>query len=86
MMTLGLLRCFHERNKIIPDDLSVVTYDNTLNPFLQGTELTSIDQNMHKLAVSACEILIEHIEQTDMENKIVCLEPHLVRKNSVKKL
>ncbi|SFD37196.1 LacI family DNA-binding transcriptional regulator [Clostridium uliginosum] len=86
MMTLGLMRCFQEHNKRVPEDISIISYDNTLNPFMQGTEITSIDQNIEKLALTACDILIENIKQPNIEKKTICLEPHLIEKDSVKKL
>lgn len=84
MMTLGLMRCFQEHHKQVPHDYSIISYDNTLNPFMQGTEITSIDQNVEILAVRACEILIENIKNPSMKAKTICLEPRLIEKDSVK--
>lgn len=84
MMTLGLLRYLQENNKRVPDDISIISYDNTLNPFMQGTEITSIDQNIDTLAQTACNILMENIKDPHMKKKTVCLEPHLIEKDSVK--
>ncbi|MEG0329426.1 MAG: LacI family DNA-binding transcriptional regulator [Longicatena sp.] len=84
MMTLGVMRCLQEHHKKIPDDISIVSYDNTLSKFIQGTEITTIDQNIGKLVMSACDILIKNIENKDSNHKTICLEPHLVEKDSIK--
>lgn len=86
MMTLGLMRCFQEHHKLVPHDYSIISYDNTLNPFMQGIEITSIDQNIEKLAITSCKVLIENIVYPNMEKKTICLEPHLIEKDSVKAL
>ena len=46
MMTLGVMRYFQAHHVRIPQDISIVSYDNTLNRFTLGTEITSVDQNV----------------------------------------
>lgn len=86
MMTLGLLRCLQEHHKRIPEDYSIVSYDNTLNPFMLGTEITSIDQNVEVLATSACEILMERILHPTISHKTICLKPQVIEKDSIKRI
>lgn len=84
MMTLGVMRCFQEHGVRVPQDVSVISYDNTLNPFmLQGTQITSIEQNVSLLAVTACDVLLGQIKQPKTSSREICLEPKLIEKDSV---
>ncbi len=86
MMTLGLCKYFNDNNISIPDDISVVTYDNILNHFMIGTSVTAIKQDIPTLAENACNILFEQIENKSIENKTVILTPELVLNKSVKRI
>lgn len=84
MMTLGLLQCFQEHNKRIPEDYSIISYDNTLDPFMQNTKITSIDQNIELLAITSCDIMIKQITDSTAEKECVCLKPRIIEKDSIK--
>lgn len=86
MMTLGLIKCLNEHHLRIPEDYSIISYDNLLNPYMQGTEITSIDQNVEKLAIESCKMLLAHIEHKELSFSELCLDPQLIEKDSVKKI
>ena len=50
---------------------------------MQGSEITSVDQNVKKLAIESCKVLLSHIEHEDLPYEDVRLEPHLIIKDSV---
>lgn len=83
MMTLGLIKCLSEHQLRIPQDISIISYDNLLYPYMQGSEITSVDQNVKKLAIESCKVLLSHIEHEDLPCEDVRLEPHLIIKDSV---
>lgn len=84
MMTLGLIKCLNEHHLRIPEDYSIVSYDNLLYPYMQGTEITSIDQNVETLAITSFEMLLAHIEKENHQVSSVRLKPQLIIKDSVK--
>ncbi len=86
MMTLGLCKYFNDNNIAIPDDISVVTYDNILNHYMIGTSITAIEQDIPTLAENACNVLFKQIDDKSIENKTVILTPELIINNSVKKI
>lgn len=86
MMTLGVMRYFQEHGVRIPEDMSIVSYDNTLNPFALGTAITSVDQNLEILAKTSCDVLLESIEHPEYEKKEICLKPLLIEKDSIKNI
>ncbi len=83
MMTLGLLKRLKEEKIKVPEDLSIVSYDNLLNEFMLDMQITSIGQNVSKLGITACKLMLNVIENKKSENKIMCLSPELIIKDSV---
>lgn len=86
MMTLGLLKRLRELNLKVPEDLSIVSYDNMLNDFMIDFKITSIEQNVSKLGKMACDIMLNIIQNKESNYKNICLAPKLVVNNSVKKI
>lgn len=85
MMSLGFLKYIDEIKKEIPKDISLISYDNTLNVFYQGMTITVIEQNVSQLAIAACDLLFETMYHKD-DCKQICLRPKLILKDSVKEI
>ncbi|MCR0325961.1 LacI family transcriptional regulator [[Clostridium] innocuum] len=83
MMTLGVMRYFQEHSIRIPQDISIISYDNTLNRFTLGTEITSVDQDVALLAKTACDELLAQINEPEHPKQDICLKPQLIEKDSV---
>ena len=83
MMTLGGMRYFQEHHVRIPQDISIVSYDNTLNRFTLGTEITSVDQNVGLLAKTSCNELLAQLRDPAHRQQDICLKPQLIEKDSV---
>lgn len=86
MMTLGLLKHLKEAKINVPEDLSIVSYDNTLNDFILDLQLTSIEQNVSNLGKKACEVMLNIIQNKQSKLANICLEPKLIINNSVKSI
>lgn len=86
MMTLGLLKRLKEEGIKVPVDLSIVSYDNTLNDFIIDLQLTSVEQNILDLGKKASELMLSLIQNRHSKFADICLEPKLVVNNSVKKI
>lgn len=86
MMALGYMKYIYEEGLHIPEDYSLVSYDNQLYHFNLGVALSAVDQDVEELGVVACELLMKRIQEpkSQIENRI--LKPKLVLKESVKKL
>lgn len=83
MMSLGFLKKLYEVGKTVPDDYSLVSYDNTLAPYLIGIELTSVEQNVTRLGIQTFKLLLERINKIQETPKDILLMPQLILKNSV---
>lgn len=86
MMTLGLLKRLIEMNKKIPDDISIVSYDNLLNEFMIFMQISSIDQNVAELGTASCKLMFDLVQNNLKGNSTICLNPHLICKDSVKNI
>ena len=62
----------------VPDDLSVVGYDDSRFAALPGIDLTSVRQDIPKMARLAVKAAVERLERPTRKPKDVVLRPKLV--------
>jgi len=85
LMALGAMRAFREMKISIPDDISIIGYDNSLYAQTSYESLTSIDQCVQDIGKKAIHILLNMIEKKDIKAKKIFIEPHLVKRDTVKR-
>ncbi|MCL5996111.1 MAG: LacI family transcriptional regulator [Chloroflexi bacterium] len=82
LMTLGALDAIHERRIVIPEQLSVVSFDDMpLVAYLQPP-LTTVVQPAYQLGQTAFTLLHDRIEQPGMPVKHIRLQTTLVIRSS----
>lgn len=79
-----LLGVFRAANLRIPEDISVVGYDNIRLCEFPGIELTTIGQQRENIGIKCAETAIACAENRPYPRKIL-LEPELVERKTVKK-
>ncbi len=80
LMGVGAVNACKRMGKRIPQDMSIIGYDNiSLSRFIEP-KLTTMDQNMFALGSNAAELLIEKIETG--KSKRVVLDNVLVERES----
>ncbi|OEE78512.1 substrate-binding domain-containing protein [Vibrio genomosp. F6] len=84
MMAMGLINAASEANVRIPNDLSIIGYDDIRLAKYMTPSLTTIHQPKYRLGQSAVDALLYRLENPDDEPQIVQLEPSLVERKSVK--
>lgn len=75
---LGIYRAAHELGLRIPEDLSLVGYNNTALAALAPVQLTSVDQAGHTMGSSAARMLIERVEGRRDRAMRTTMTPRLV--------
>ncbi|MBO8463899.1 MAG: LacI family DNA-binding transcriptional regulator [Firmicutes bacterium] len=85
MMTLGFLKGLHAYGKCVPKDISIVSYDNSLNEYLLEVELTTVDQNVKILAKESSKMMLALLEGESKQTDKLILEPELIIRKSVVK-
>lgn len=87
LLALGIIRGLRELNIKVPEEVSVIGYDNIEFGKFSEPELTTINQPTAKLAEEAVKLLTEKFDKkyNEVERKII-VEPNLVLRNSIKKI
>ncbi|WP_237743073.1 LacI family DNA-binding transcriptional regulator [Bifidobacterium choerinum] len=65
LMAMGVMQRLAELGLHVPEALSIIGYDNILRRFGMASRLTTIEQDVHKLAVRSWECLYRHIRRHD---------------------
>ncbi|MFD4509177.1 LacI family DNA-binding transcriptional regulator [Streptomyces sp. NPDC058457] len=79
---LGVWRAAHELGLRVPEDVSIVGYNNTAVADLATVQLTSVDQAGRGMGVSAARLLIERVEGRREHAVQTTMTPRLVVRRS----
>lgn len=79
---LGFLSTCAEKGLRVPEELSVVSFDNTKFAQWGKVPLTSVDQNVTDMGTMAVKVLLKRMEDPQMSTERVILDPHLVVRES----
>ncbi|WP_129724236.1 substrate-binding domain-containing protein [Xylanivirga thermophila] len=71
---------------IVPDDCSVVGFDNDIFSMLSNPKLTTVETNMEEMSRNATKFIMRKIENPDRENDRVLVKGKIVYRDSVKKI
>ncbi|EEA96704.1 LacI family DNA-binding transcriptional regulator [Pseudovibrio sp. JE062] len=83
LMAMGAYRAIQERGLRIPEDISVIGYDDVEYASYMAPTLTTIKQPSFELGLSAAEALINHLEEKTEMPPVIKLVPELVVRSSV---
>lgn len=81
-MALGVLNKLDELGIKVPDDVSVVSFNNILLAEMSKPPLTSMDINILKLGIEASRSLIQKIEDSSEPAKRIIVSHKLVQRSS----
>ncbi|MCP4350186.1 MAG: LacI family transcriptional regulator [Desulfobacterales bacterium] len=85
LMAIGSLCAAYEYQLKVPDDISIVGYDDILLASYSCPPLTTIMQLKHELGVMAAQALLEHIKNKNLPKQNTLLEPRLIIRDSTSK-
>ncbi|RBM35885.1 substrate-binding domain-containing protein [Vibrio tarriae] len=86
MMAMGVIQAASQRGLRIPDDLSLIGYDDVHIAKFMTPALTTIHQPKYRLGKAAVDTLLYRLENPDTTAQVVQLEPTLMVRSSVRKL
>jgi DNA-binding LacI/PurR family transcriptional regulator len=81
-MALGLLRAFHERGRVVPDDISVVGFDDIPDGASFIPPLTTVHQDFAEVGRRCVEIALRQIRNQPAEPGTTLVPTRLVVRNS----
>jgi DNA-binding LacI/PurR family transcriptional regulator len=79
---MGTFVAIDEAGLSVPEDVSVVGYDNTYLAELALVSLTSVDQPRRDMGVLAARLLLERVESGRTEPRREVLEPRLIHRST----
>lgn len=85
-MCYGFYKAARELNKKIPDDISVVGFDDLFFSNMLDVPLTTIKQPVEMIAVAAAQMLLEQIKSNNKVSKNIKYQPELIIRKSVKQI
>lgn len=81
-LAIGVIQAAYEAGVRIPQDLSLMGFDNISFSALPPIDLTTVNQPKQELAVSAMDLLLNRIKKPDAPHTKTILSPSLVIRNS----
>lgn len=83
MTAIGVIRKLQDEGYNIPNDISVIGFDNINFSYVIKPELTTIEQSTYELGAMAAEILLGSINDCHRGNISIIIEPKLIVRESV---
>ena len=75
---LGILDELKDRHRKIPEEVAVVSFDNTLFATLQHPELTSVELNTFELGIKSMERMLKRLDKLDQKDDLNVLLPYTI--------
>lgn len=82
VIALGAIRALIEKGVKIPEDISVVGFDDISIASVYIPSLTTIRQPKYEMGRQAAEFLIKKINDKSLENQCIVLDPELIIRES----
>jgi LacI family transcriptional regulator len=86
MMALGVISEAARQGLRVPEDLSIVGYDDIYIARYMTPALTTIHQSTSEIAAMAVDTLIERMGSKRDKGRVIRIEPRLVERDSVRKV
>lgn len=82
LMALGAIQALNNLGKRVPENISVIGFDNIVLASYCAPPLTTVNQNMYNMGYSATQMLVDMLEGRKINRK-VNLETNLIIRESV---
>jgi DNA-binding LacI/PurR family transcriptional regulator len=79
---IGSIRAFQEAGLRVPEDISVVGFDDILLALHNNPSLTTVRQPLEKMGEIAARTLLDRIEEREEWVPEIAIEPEFVVRNS----
>lgn len=86
MTAFGVMQEMQKNDINIPNDVSIIGFDNIPTSQMVTPSLTTIDQSTYEMGSIAAEVLINSLEDKNIKNINISLEPTLIKRSSIRKL
>lgn len=84
LLALGFMDYCGKHNIIIPDEISIISFDNISYSNLSQIQLTTVSQHASQMSQAAAEVMYELLTNPPKEPRRIILEPTLIERNTTK--
>ncbi len=85
-IAIGCMKALKEGNIRIPEDISLITFDNSPYFDFLKTSLSSIQQPLKEISRIAVKILMAKIKDEELQSTQIFLNPEIIIRDSIKTL
>lgn len=86
IMTFGVLRMLDDMGVKVPEDISIVSFNNVMISELSSPPMTTVDIHIYDLGFRATECLIKKIYDPTLEDRKVIIPHRLIKRQTCRKL
>lgn len=86
LMCIGALSAAHQAGVRVPQDISLIGFDDIELAGFASPPLTTIAQPKHRIGIAAVDMVLERIQGGRVEARQVILQPELMVRNSTARL
>lgn len=83
---LGTLKAVEEAGLNVPDDLSVISFDNYTYLDFLSPAITRVNQPIEEMGILAVKILLQALKNNEPSHTQILLPPNIIVRNSVRLL
>lgn len=84
MTAMGFMDVLSQAGVHIPEDLSIVSFDNVPFSAVSGISLTSIDQHVEEVSTEATRVMLKQLRDPHAEPEKIIISPTLVVRNTTR--
>jgi LacI family transcriptional regulator len=85
MSAIGAIRALQEQGLRVPQDVSVIGFDDIPGAAFYTPSLTTVQQPLHRMGDVAAQVLLERIEGKKEYPSDIAIEPELIVRESTAK-
>lgn len=82
LIGLGVLSALGKKEISVPEDVSVVSFNNTLMSEIASPPLTTVDVNIYQLGYEAAKYLVDKIEHSSTTAKCIIIPHKIVKRQT----
>lgn len=82
----SLVKVLNEKGYRVPEDVSIVTFDNTIYSTITNPALTTVDNNVDEEINVACKVMMKKINNPTKVYDRILIKSFIIERDSIKKL
>ncbi|WP_444683923.1 LacI family DNA-binding transcriptional regulator [Alkalicoccus luteus] len=86
IMTFGVMRMLSEMEVNVPDDISIISFNNVMISELSAPPMTTVDINIYSLGYEAANLLIDKILHPNIEARKILIPHKMIKRQTCRRL